>query len=147
MPYTKIIYQVVFATKYRAEVLTKDNRALLLHYFLGLFKNKKCFVYAIGGVSDHLHFVFSLHPTIALSNLVKDLKLSSHKKIEEMGWFPNFAYWAISYAAFTYSPEALPNLIRYVENQEQHHQEESSRDELRRLLNINGVEYKEEYLD
>ena len=147
MPYTKIVYQVIFATKHRAKVLTKENRDLLLHYFLGVFKNNKCFVHAINGVSDHLHFVFSLHPTVALSNLVKDLKLGSHFKIEETGWFPGFRRWAISYAAFTYSQEALPNLIRYVENQEQHHGEESSKDELRRLLKANGVEYKEEYLE
>ena len=83
MPYTQIIYQVVFATKYRRKVLTKPNRDNLIGYFYGLFKKKKCFVHAINGVSDHFHFVFALHPTVALSDLVKDLKLSSHYRIKD----------------------------------------------------------------
>ena len=147
MPYTQIIYQVVFATKYRRKVLTKPNRDNLIGYFYGLFKKKKCFVHAINGVSDHFHFVFALHPTVALSDLVKDLKLSSHYRIKDAEWFPEFDRWCTGYAAFTYSKEALPNLIRYVANQERHHGEETSLEELRRLLDDHGVAYDEAYLE
>ena len=147
MPFVQIVYQVVFATKYRAQVLTKPNRQRLFDYFRGVLQQHKCIVYGIGGVSDHVHLVFGLHPTVALANLVKNLKLSSHDWIDRNEIFPAFDRWAVSYAAFTYTRDAIPNLQRYVRNQERHHGEESSREELRRLLHKHGVEYREEYLE
>ena len=147
MPYVQIVYQVVFATKYRAMALAKPGRQRLFDYFRGVLRNHNCTVHEIGGVSDHVHIVFGLHPSVALADLVKALKLSSHEWIDAHGIFPAFDRWSVGYAAFTYNREALPNLRRYVRNQERHHGEESSRDELRRLLRENGVEYHEEYLD
>jgi len=43
-------------------------------------KNKKSHLYRINGVEDHLHIVTHLHPTVALSDLVKDIKVASSIK-------------------------------------------------------------------
>ncbi len=73
--YTQLLYHIVFSTKNRERSLTSDKREDLYRYIWGLLKNKKCHLYRINGVDDHLHIATHLHPTIALSTIVKDIKL------------------------------------------------------------------------
>lgn len=108
--------------------------------------NKKCFVYRVGGYDNHIHLLISLHPTLALSSLVKDIKLSSVSLIRKNKLFSHFKGWSEGYGAFTYTPEAIPNLIEYIKNQEEHHKKENPFEETTRLLNEFDVEFKEKYL-
>ncbi|MDI9338600.1 MAG: IS200/IS605 family transposase [Alphaproteobacteria bacterium] len=85
--YTQIIYQIVFSTKYREPVFTKDKKEELLKYISGVIKNKNCHLYQINVVDDHLHIVTHIHPTISLSSLVKDIKVSSSIYIKEKKHF------------------------------------------------------------
>jgi len=144
--YTRITYQVIFSTKNRRPTLWKPGRSLLFGYLGRLLKAKSCRVYAIGGTNDHIHFVFGLHPSLAIARLVKDLKLAATSLIKDHpGLFPAFDYWQTGYAALTYTPAAIPNLVRYAQRQELHHDSETSRDELRRILLEHGVEIDDRY--
>ncbi len=145
--YTQILYQIVFSTKNRKNVLHKNNREALFKYIWGILKNKNCHLYRINGVEDHLHIVTHLHPAIALANLIKDIKIASSAFIKEQGLFPGFDNWQDGYAAFTYAFEAKDNLIEYVKNQEAHHKTKTFREELIELLQENGVEFDEKYLE
>ena len=144
--YTQILYQVVFSPKHRAPVMKKENREELFKYLYGVLKNKSCYSYQINGVEDHLHLVFSLHSSVALADLVKDMKIGSSKFIKEKKLFPGFTGWQTGYAAFTYSIEAKENLVRYVKNQEEHHKLKSYKEELIELLLEHEIEWKDEYL-
>jgi REP element-mobilizing transposase RayT len=144
--YTQIIYQIVFSTKYRERTLTKKNRQELFKYMWGVIKNNNCHLYRINGVEDHLHIVTHLHPSVALSNLVKDIKVSSSIYIKEQNLFENFNAWQIGYGAFTYSIKEKDRVIEYVKNQEERHRTITFRDEYRALLVENGVEFEEKYL-
>ena len=144
--YTRIIYQVVFATKRRRPTLIRRNRPQFYAYVAGILREQGCTVFAINGVADHVHLVFSLHPSVALARLIKDIKVASSAFIKRHRLFPDFDYWGIGYGAFTYTREALPNLVRYVDNQELHHGEVTSREELRALLHAHDIPYQEAYL-
>jgi putative transposase len=63
--YTQIVYQIIFAAKNHEKTLTAENRQELYKYIWGILKNKKCHLYRIGGISDHLHIVTHLHPLIS----------------------------------------------------------------------------------
>lgn len=143
--YTQILYQIVFSTKNRNPTMYKNSRSELFKYIWGILKNKKCHLYRINGVEDHLHIITHLHPSTALSALVKDIKLASSKFIKEQKLFPSFDGWQVGYSAFTYSIEAKEKLIEYVKNQEEHHKNVSFNDELIALLNEHGVEYEEKF--
>ena len=144
--YKQIVYQLVFSTKNRERTLTKINREVLFKYIWGILKNNDCHLYRINGVEDHLHIVTSLHPSIALANLIKDIKVASSKMIKVENLFPNFKGWQDGYGAFTYQYNVIDNLIKYVKNQEEHHKKESFIDEYKRLLIEFGVEFDEKYL-
>ena len=145
--YTQILYQIVFSTKYRRPTLTKAIRPDLFAYIYGLLCQKGCRPYQIGGVDDHLHIVTHLHPSIALADLVKDIKLATGKWLRADPRSPDFTAWQGGYGAFTYANEALPNLVRYVRRQEIHHQKQSSKAELITLLEQQEIEYDPRYLE
>ena len=105
-------------------------------------------MYQIGGIEHHIHIITHLHPSIALANLVKDIKLASSDFIKKENLFSNFGGWQDGYAAFTYSIEAKENLIRYVKNHVEHHKTKTTTfiEELKELLLEHEIEFDEKYL-
>lgn len=126
--------------------MNKPRREELFKYIGGILKNKNCDALQINGVEDHLHILINLHPSIALASLIKDIKVSTHKMIKEKFLFPDFNGWQEGYGAFTYSSEALPNLVNYIQNQEKHHQTVSFEDEYLLLLEENSVVFNDKYV-
>lgn len=98
--YTQILYQIVFSTKHRGRTLKKEHRPALFKFIWGVLNNKKCHLYRINGVEDHLHIVLHLHPSVSLAGLVKDIKLASSIFIKNSGLFPMFDGWQDGYGAF-----------------------------------------------
>lgn len=77
--YTQIINQIVFSTKNIQRTLIEPGRTRLFSYIWGVLKKKNCHLYRIGGVEDYLHIVTQIHPMLAPSMLIKDIKLASSK--------------------------------------------------------------------
>ena len=144
--YTRIVYQIVFQTRNWESTLDKVNKVRLFEYMSKTLMNKKCFVYRVGGYDNHVHILISLHPTLALSSLVKDIKLSSASFIQRKKLFTHFHGWNEGYGAFTYTPEAIPKLIKYIKNQDEHHKEETPFEETKRLLREFDIEFEEKYM-
>ena len=144
--YTQILYQIVFGTKNDEQTMVESGQKTLYKYIWGILKNKKCHLYRINGMEDHIHIVTHIHPTIALASLIKDIKMASSEYIKSENIFPNFNGWQNGYGAFTYSIKAKDNLIEYVKNQKQHHRKLNFRNEYINLLNEHGIEFDEKYL-
>jgi putative transposase len=141
------MYHIVFGPYNRAMVLHKNRRDDLYRYCTGLLKNRKCHVYRIGGIEDHMHILTSVHPTEALSELIHDLKLASSKWIKENRVFQGFDTWQEGYGAFTQSMKEKDRLIEYIKNQEKHqHPEWTFLEEYKELLKDAGIEFDEKYL-
>lgn len=144
--YIQSIYHIVYSTKHRDPCLAGPNRVHLYKYIWGTLNNKKCHLYRIGGVEDHIHILTHLHPTIALSALIKDIKMASNGFIKKQKLFPHFRGWQEGYGAFSCSFDQKNQLIEYVKAQEEHHKKVSFRDEFIALLNENGIDFEEKYL-
>ncbi len=146
--YVQNTHQLIFTPKHRQPVLEANNRKRLFAYARGFFKNKDCPSFAIDGVEDHLHFVYFQHPSIALADLVRDLKRALHTFIDDNHLFPMFTKWQLKYSDFSYSYRDRDNVIAYVNNQVNHHahQHESYIDELRRLYEEHGLKFHEKFL-
>ena len=145
--FTKIIYQVVFATRGRSALMRdKEKRRRIHAYMTGMLQKRNCFVYTINGIEDHVHVLFGLSTTHALGAVVKDIKLGTGKYAREELHIAQF-YWGKGYGAFTYSNDSLPSLIAYIEQQEEHHRKKTFREELIQLLKRHDVTYEEAWLD
>jgi putative transposase len=144
--YTQILYQIIFAAKNHEKTLAAKNHPELYKYIWGILKNKKCHLYRIGGVSDHIHIVTHLHPGISLASIVKDIKVASAAYIKNNNLFPMFSGWQDGYGGFTYSIHDKDKLIEYVKNQEEHHKTKSFREELIDLLNEHVIVFDIKYM-
>jgi REP element-mobilizing transposase RayT len=137
----------VFGTHNHENTLVVERHEKLFRYIFGILNNKKCFVYKIGGVENHIHIILSLHPMVSLSGLIKDIKLATSDWIKKEKIFSNFNGWQKGYGAFSYSIDAKEKLIEYVENQVQHHETKTFREEYLELLKMHRIEYDEKYLE
>ena len=144
--HTQICYHIVFSTKDRQPALLTDRREDLFRYIWGIFKNRDSHVYRINGTKDHLHLLTSLHPTVSLANLVKDVKTGSSQWIKDNRVFRTFSHWQDGYGAFTHSKREIPALIEYIKGQEDHHRRRTFAEEYRSLLEEAGVEFDERYM-
>jgi REP element-mobilizing transposase RayT len=135
----------VFATKDRRPVLADPRRDDLFRYVNGVIKNSRCRPIWTDGVRDHVHSLLSLHPTVALADLLKDIKVASSIWVKENRVFPNFVGWQEGYGAFTHSLGEQPELLAYVKGQEEHHRKTTFEEEYRKLLAYAGIEIDERY--
>lgn len=144
--FTQILYQIVFSTKNAENTMVLSESEKLYRYLWGVFKNKKCKLYRLNGTEDHLHIVTHVHPSVSVSSLVKDLKVSSSGWIKENKVFPNFIGWQEGYGAFTYHISQKDMIVNYVKNQRTHHKIKTFREEFIELLEEHGIEFDEKYL-
>jgi REP element-mobilizing transposase RayT len=112
----------------------------------GLIKNKSCHLYQINGVEDHLHILTHLHPSVSLASFIKDIKISSNGFIKERRLFPEFIGWQDGYNAFTYAYNAVPDLIKYIQNQEEHHKKVTYLEEVKAFFKEHGIVFEEKYI-
>ncbi len=148
--YTTIFYHIVFSTERRKRVLGKTRRDDLYRFIWGVLQKRRCKLFRIGGVEDHIHILTSLHPAIALSDLVHELKDSSAAWIKGGRVFPDFSQWQAGCAVFTHSLYDKERLIEYIRTQEQRHKQISFREEYEMLLTEAGLtihEHDEEWFD
>ena len=140
MSYTQILYHIVLRTKRSEPSIAQDNASSLYMYILGIIKNKKSKLYRINGIEDHIHILSSLHPSFALSDFVKSIKVATSLWMKQSSDFPEFKGWEEGYAAFTYSYQDKDMLIGYIKKQQEHHKKENTQNELKRLWIENGME-------
>lgn len=144
--YTQLLYHIVFSTHQRKPTLSENGRSELFAFIFGLLKNKNCHLYRINGMEDHLHIFTHIHPTIAVSSLIKDIKLASSDMIKRNGLFDDFEGWQKGYGAFTVHYASKDNLIEYIKNQQEHHRKINFLDEYKHILEENGIQFDEKYL-
>lgn len=143
--YTQILYHLVFATKDRRPVLSDSRRDDLFRCMTGVIKNSHCRPVWIDGVKDHTHFLLSLHPSVPLAGLLKDIKVASSVWVKQSHVFPNFVGWQEGYGAFTYSLRDEPDLILYLKGQEEHHRRVTFEEEYKKLIMDAGIKIDEKY--
>ncbi len=144
--HTQILYHIVFATKYRKPTIEKSQKKRLFAYIFQLLTNKKCHLYRINGVEDHIHILTHIHPTISISALVKDIKVSTSIFLKKELIFKNFDGWQEGYGAFSEAIKSKDRLINYIKNQEKHHEKKSFFDEYKALLEEHEIVFDEKFL-
>ncbi len=103
-------------------------------------------VYTIGGMPDHIHLLVSIKPDISISTLVKDIKSNSSKWINQKTLVLGKIQWQEGFAVFSYAHSQLDNVIRYISNQEQHHNKRSFKEGYIEMLTKFKIDHNEKYL-
>lgn len=144
--FTQLYIQIVFAVKNRDAVLNKDIRGTVFKYISGITTSLKHKSIIINGVSDHVHILIGLNPSISVSDTVREVKRSSSAYINnEKLCIGKFA-WQEGYGAFSYNRSQLDNIYQYILNQEKHHQKISFKQEYIQFLEKFEIKYDERFL-
>jgi REP element-mobilizing transposase RayT len=144
--YTQIYIQIVFAVRERDALIDRSWKEELFRYIAGIIRNHAQKLIAIGGVGDHIHLLIGLQPDITLSNLVRDIKSSSSKWINDRKLVRGKFYWQEGFGAFSYSRSQIDEVAQYVLNQEERHKDRSFKDEYVGILKKFDIDFDDRYV-
>ena len=142
-----VLVHLVFSTKYRRPFLRRpEHRDVMTGYLIGTLQNLRCAPVITKVLEDHVHILCNLHRTVAVAELMEDLKTSSSARIKEKHRALAGFQWQGGYGAFSVSQSRAETVKVYIHNQEEHHRTKTFQEEFRLLLKRHGIEYDERYV-
>jgi putative transposase len=141
-----LLIHIVFSTKDRAPVLTSAILPDLYAYLATVARNTGCECFCAGGVADHVHLAIRLSRTIAISDLIGELKTSTSRWLKTQSPALTHFAWQNGYGAFSVGPADLEALRKYIQTQEEHHKKHTFQEEYRAFLKKYGVDFDELYV-
>ena len=144
--YTQLYVQFVFSVKGRANVIKEKFRDELEKVMCGIITNHNCKTYAIYCNPDHTHILVGMHPNLAPSKLMEQVKSGSSKWLNEKKYIPGKFLWQDGFGAFTYSKSHIDVVVKYILNQPEHHKKQVFKNEYLSLLQNFEIDYDEKYL-
>lgn len=144
--YSQLYIQIVFAVKGRQNLISKNWKDEIYKYITGIITNQKQKLMVINGMPDHIHILVGIKPNVSLSDLVREIKSSSSKFINEQKWINGKFEWQKGFGAFSYGHSQLSNVIKYIENQEEHHKIRTFKEEYIEFLKLFDIDFKDEYI-
>ena len=144
--YTQIYIHTIFAVQGRLSLIPRERRDELAKYMTGIIKNRDQKVIAIKAVKDHTHIFIGMKPSIALSDLVRDVKAGSSAFINAQQWVHGRFNWQEGFGAFSHSRREIDAVVKYIEQQEEHHKQKTFREEYMEVLKDFAVEYDNRFL-
>jgi REP element-mobilizing transposase RayT len=133
----------VFSTKNRVQCIRKDIQSRLWAYMATTFRNQDIFTEVVGGIDDHVHLLYRLPASLALSKSVYLVKTSSSIWMKQ--FVPDFD-WQEGYGGFSVSVSNLKTVIKYIRNQGSYHKKIAFQQEYLALLKKHNVEYDPRYV-
>ena len=137
---------VVFSTKDRSNLIHPEIEAGLHHSMAGIVANLDSRCLAINGTENHVHSLVSLGKSVALSDLVREVKKGSTTWLKREGAVSRAFHWQDGYGGFSVGRTDLPSVRRYIASQKEHHRRVSYEEEFVALLDEHGIAYDERYL-
>jgi|ERR1043166_127269 REP element-mobilizing transposase RayT len=144
--FSQIYIQTVFAVSNRLSLIKPNFQENLHKYITGIVKNQGQKLIVVSSMPDHLHILIGLKPSMALADLVRDIKADSSTYVNKNKWIQGKFAWQEGYGAFSYGHSQLDMIIRYIQNQEKHHQQSSFRDEYLSLLRKFDIAFEDKYV-
>lgn len=95
---------------------------------------------------DHIHIFIGFKPTILISDFAKEIKVQSNEFINSKDWIRGRFQWQEGYGVFSYSRSHIDSVINYIQNQENHPQKKTFKQEYIALLEKFEIPFEERYL-
>ncbi len=144
--YTELQYHCVFSTKNRQMLIAPEIEKRLWAIVAETASTHGMHARKVGGIENHIHACVDIPKNLTVSEAMKRLKGGSSKAINQAGITKGRFAWQDGYSAFTVSSSAVPDVIKYIANQREHHRKRTFEEEYVALLEKHGVEYDSRYL-
>ena len=143
--YTQIYVQIVFAVQGRQSLIQRQHNDELQKYMTGIISRQGQKLIAINNMPDHFHILVGQTPNVALSDLVRGIKAGSSGFINDRRWVLGRFSWQEGFGAFSYAHSQLDAVIRYIQNQQEHHRRTTFQEEYLEFLKRFNVPHDERY--
>jgi REP element-mobilizing transposase RayT len=144
--FTKLLTHVIFSTKERRSLMDDELQVRLFPYLGGIVREMGGTPLTINGPSTHVHLLVQTKASVSIAKLVETVKSSStswvHREWKERWKFA----WQEGYGAFSVGPVQVPEVIKYIAGQKEHHRKISFQEEFISFLQKYGIEYDERYI-
>lgn len=131
--YEEVFVHIVWSTWDRLPLLDNERVKEAVYCCVAAkCREMKCNALAVGGIEDHVHLLTKLHRTIALADLVRDVKGSSSHMVNHEYRLDSELRWQRGYGAVSVSPKGVETIKKYILNQALHHFDNTSSDILER---------------
>lgn len=145
--FSQIYIQLVFAVKaHHSSFIKEIHKEEVEKYIFGIVSNYQCKPLAIYCNPDHTHILVGLRPSIAISDLVREIKGSSSKFIHQRFDKNKHFQWQSGYGVFSYSYSQMDNVYKYIMNQKEHHRKRLFKEEYMDMLNKVNIKYEDDFL-
>ena len=138
--YSKCLIHLVWGTKKRKPVLTKQMRIKLSDYFYQYSKDKKIYMYVNFVNTDHVHILIDLPTSKSIQEVAKLFKGSSSFWINKNRFTTHKFSWARGYGSFSVSRSNYDKVKNYILNQEQHHRKKDYSTEFNHFLRAHRID-------
>jgi putative transposase len=139
--YSKLLFHLIWSTKNRESLITNDIKNRLYGYIRTIISDKEQFLVIINGMPDHVHLLVRLSPIICVSDFIRHIKTNSTKWMQSNPINLKTFSWQEGFAAYTIGYSTMPATVKYIENQENHHQDITYEDEYLNLLKMQEISY------
>lgn len=138
MSFVKIWVHLVFSTKYRKPLLTREIRYDVHKHIMTNCKKNEIFLQAINGYSEHLHCLLSLGKDQCISNVTQLIKGESSFWINRNKLTAEKFSWQDDYYAVSVSESQVQKVITYIKNQEAYHTRKLFSEEINNFMTKYG---------
>ena len=144
--YSQNFVHLIFAVKFREAMIHPDWEVELHKYISGIVANKGQKMLAINGTANHIHLFIGFKPDCCLSNLVREIKKSSNDFIKENHFTKTPFKWQEGFGSFTYANSQVDVVIKYIQNQKEHHRKKTFQEEYLNFLTKFKADYNPNFL-
>jgi len=143
---SQLYVHLTFGTKDRFPFIQNACRMQLHSYLAGILKAYESPAILINSVPDHIHILFRLSKNYSLARIVEEIKKQSSKWMKEIKEGHNKFAWQTGYGAFSVSGSKVSAVIKYIENQNEHHLHKSYIEEVEDFIKqYNIIEYNADF--
>jgi len=143
--FANLLTHVIFSTKDRQPLISGGLKPNLLAYMGGIVRELQGECVAANSMPDHVHLLLWLPPGMAIAEAVRIVKANSSRWVRRKPGGRGFA-WQTGYGAFSVSQSNAASVVKYIREQEKHHQRVTFQEEFISFLKKNGVRYDERYI-
>lgn len=131
---------LIWSTKNRYPYLSKELQDKLYSHIFIYSKKRELYLSAVDGYSDHIHILMNVNPKDSISSIVQLLKGESSHWINSEKLTNTHFSWQEGYAAFSVSESKCNIIVKYINDQKEHHKKISFLEEVNNLFALHKIE-------
>ncbi len=141
MPFVRIWVHLIWSTKNREKIISKNIKQKLLHHILENAKQKEIYIDQLNCTDDHCHALISLGASQTISKVAFLIKGESSHWVNKTKLVMGKFEWQDEYIGVSVSESQLVKVRNYIKNQEEHHRTRSFKEEYDLFMEKYGIKY------